>query len=271
MKRLLRTLVWLLLAGGAVAAFAREPQLEIIPLQHRLVRDVLPLLQPLLAPEGTLTGEGSQLIVRTTPENLATLKTALSALDVAPIRLRVTVSQSRRDDRAGGGRVQFETTGNAAAPDGQALPPDHYSTRTTDGLQLLQTVLTMDGQPALIELGQTSAQPVILGYVVTPSGPGVSLGVDQQTTRSGFYLTPSLHGETVEIALAARLASADDQAQSGQRHQQSQTTVRGRLGEWIAAGGSLSTGASGRHDGFGGGPDDGSSDYQLWVRVERAP
>ena len=271
MKRLLRALVWLLLAGGALGAFAREPQLEIIPLQHRLVRDVLPLLQPLLAPEGTLTGEGSQLIVRTTPENLATLKTALSALDVAPVRLRVTVSQSRRDDRAGGGRVQFETTGDAAAAGGQALPPDHYSTRTTDGLQLLQTVLTMDGEPALIELGQTSAQPVILGYVVTPSGPGVSLGLDQQTTRSGFYLTPSLHGETVEIALAARLATADDRAQSGQRHQQSQTTVRGRLGEWIAAGGSLSTGASDRHDGFSRGLDDGSSDYQLWVRIERAP
>ena len=49
MKPVLRTLVWLLLAGGALAAFAREQQLEIIPLQHRLVRDVLPLLQPLLA------------------------------------------------------------------------------------------------------------------------------------------------------------------------------------------------------------------------------
>lgn len=271
MKRLLRALVWVLLAGGALPAFAREPQLEIIPLQHRLVRDVLPLLQPLLAPEGSLTGEGSQLIVRTTPENLATLKTALQALDVAPVRLRVTVSQSRRDDRAGDARVRFETTGNAAAPGRQALPPAHYSTRSTEGLQLLQTVLTLDGQPALIALGQTSAQPVILGYGVTPSGPGVSLGLDQQTTRSGFYLTPSLHGETVEIALAAQLETAADPARPGTRNQRSQTTVRGRLGEWIAAGGSLSTVASDRGDGLGVGPDDGSSDYQLWVRIERAP
>jgi len=270
-KTVLRTLVWLLLAGGALAAFAREQQLEIIPLQHRLVRDVLPLLQPLLAPEGTLTGEGSQLIVRTTPENLAALKTALTALDVAPIRLRVTVSQSRREDRTGGGRVHFETTGDAAAADSQALAPEVYRTRTHEGLQLLQTVLTMDGQPALIEIGQTTPQPLLLGYVLTPSGPAVSVGLNYQSAASGFYVTPSLRGDGVEIALEARLQSPAAQAADGRLSQQSRTTLSGPLGEWIAAGGTLRTAASDGRGSLSTATGDNSSDYQLWVRVERAP
>ena len=268
MKPLLHVLLWLLLAGSGVAAVAREQQLEIIPLKHRLVREVVPLLQPLLTPEGTLTGEGNTLIVRTTPENLAALKTALTALDVTPVRLRVTVSQSRRDASAAGGRVRYETTGNAAAPGQLALDPERYSTRSDDGLQLLQTVLTMDGQPALIDIGQTTPQPLVLGYVLTPSGPAVSVGMDYQTASSGFYVTPSLRGDRVEIALEARLQSAVAHTAGDRLSHQSQVTVSGQLGEWVAAGGTLRTAAS---DDRGSVSGEQRSDYQLWVRVERAP
>ena len=274
MKHLLCLLALLLVVGSAPSAVAREQQLEIIPLRHRLVRDVLPQLQALLAPEGTLTGNGSQLIVRTTPENLAELKLALSALDTAPIRLRVTVSQSRRDETAASGagaRVTYETTGNAATPGPLALAPEVYSTRTSEGMRLLQTVLTMDGQPALIDIGQTTPQPFVLGYVITPMGPAVNLGMGYQTASSGFYVTPSLRGETVEIALDARLQANRDDAPARLDSHQTRVTVSGRLGEWVAVGGTLRTVAGEDRKTLAQGAASGSSDYQLWVRIERAP
>src|SRR5687768_8065078 len=71
--------------------------LEIIPLRHRTVDQVLPALRPLLESGGTLTGQANQLIVRTSPENLAELRRALDVIDRPQRRLQISV---RFDDRA---------------------------------------------------------------------------------------------------------------------------------------------------------------------------
>ena len=78
MKRCLPTLILLVAAS---AANAERMVLEVIELQHRLVRDVLPILQPVLAPGGTATGTSNQLIVRSSPENLAEIHAVLHAID----------------------------------------------------------------------------------------------------------------------------------------------------------------------------------------------
>ena len=62
----------LLLPVLALLAFACAAQpagqvLEILPLRHRDYTEIRPLIEPLLAPDATLTGSGSQLILRTTP------------------------------------------------------------------------------------------------------------------------------------------------------------------------------------------------------------
>ena len=67
--------------------------LEIIPLQHRTVEQVLPVLRPLLEPGGTLTGQSNQLIVRASPRNLAEIRSALEAIDRPLRRLQISVRQ----------------------------------------------------------------------------------------------------------------------------------------------------------------------------------
>jgi hypothetical protein len=74
---LVRFAVLMLLALTARAQNA----LEIITLRHRTAEQVLPSLQPLLEPGGTLSGQGAQLFVRTSPANLDDLRLALTALD----------------------------------------------------------------------------------------------------------------------------------------------------------------------------------------------
>jgi hypothetical protein len=68
---LIRSALSAVLAALAVHA-AGQNMLEIIPLRYRTVDQVLPALRPLLEPGGTLTGQGNQLIVRASPDNLAT-------------------------------------------------------------------------------------------------------------------------------------------------------------------------------------------------------
>src|SRR5262249_58812951 len=80
------------LLGVCLAALARsawaDPQvMEVITLGYRQAEEVIPLLRPLLAPGGALTGASNQLIVRTTPANLAELKKVLAVMDSEPRQL----------------------------------------------------------------------------------------------------------------------------------------------------------------------------------------
>src|SRR5256885_10971400 len=65
-----RSVVAAVLAAWAAHSLAQQA-LEIIPLRHRTLDQVLPALQPLVEPGGALTGQSGQLIVRTSPANLA--------------------------------------------------------------------------------------------------------------------------------------------------------------------------------------------------------
>src|SRR5437588_1620015 len=103
------------LAGCAVHSLAQQA-LEIIPLRHRTVDQVLPALQPLVEPGGALTGQSGQLIVRASPANLAEIKRALEAIDRPLRRLQISV---RFDDsleaasqgiEAGGRRSEEHTS-----------------------------------------------------------------------------------------------------------------------------------------------------------------
>ena len=65
----------------ALAAQAQQQVLEVITLGYRQAEEVIPMLRPLLAPGGTLTGMNNRLVVRTTPANLAEIKQVLGAVD----------------------------------------------------------------------------------------------------------------------------------------------------------------------------------------------
>jgi type II secretory pathway component GspD/PulD (secretin) len=86
------TCIFLLLAWGTALA---QGSLEVIELRHTTAERVLPALRPLLEPGGVLTGQRSQLIVRTSPRNLEELRRALAALDAPARRLMISVREER--------------------------------------------------------------------------------------------------------------------------------------------------------------------------------
>ena len=107
MRHLLGALV---LAAGCATVFA-QGALEIIPLRHRTADQVLPALRPFLEPGGMLNAHGNQLIVRTSPANLAELRAALAAIDTPPRRLVIHV---RHGGSAAGVRRALEAGGSVA-------------------------------------------------------------------------------------------------------------------------------------------------------------
>ena len=96
-----------LLGAAFNAAFAQQA-LEIIPLRHRTVDQVLPALQPLLEPGATLSGSRGQLFLRASASNADDIKRALAAIDRPAKRLQISVrlddalERERRDIQASG-------------------------------------------------------------------------------------------------------------------------------------------------------------------------
>ena len=73
--------------------FAAAMKLEMIQLNYRTAEELIPILQPLVSGGGSLTGVSDQLIVKTTPDNLAEIKHILAGIDKAARRLMITVKQ----------------------------------------------------------------------------------------------------------------------------------------------------------------------------------
>src|SRR4029077_13894347 len=102
----------LLIAVVVAGETAAQGSLEIIPLRHRTADQVLPALRPLMEPGATLTGQGTQLIVRTSPANLAELRRALGELH-RPLRpLQISV---RFDDALDSAARGVETSGQVTS------------------------------------------------------------------------------------------------------------------------------------------------------------
>jgi hypothetical protein len=240
----------LLLVGLAGAVHAQQTTLEVITLNYRNAEEVIPVLKPLLAPQGTITGLNNRLVVRTTPGNLAELKQVLATIDAAPRRLLISVRQDADLDRSrrGGqvsGRVDIGDNAAVRVP-GRPTPPGAtvradgvraqvYSSESAGTDRVSQQVQVIEGGRALIRVGQSV--PVHNREVIdTPDGRRVLATTEYRDVDTGFYVVPRVAGDRVTL----EIFTAADTMQSGQRGaagvQRVQTMVTGRLGEWIELG-----------------------------------
>lgn len=233
---------------------AETMSLEIIPLQNRMVDDVIQIIRPLVTPGGTVTGMNNQLIIKTTPANLAEIKQILNKIDHAPRRLMITVKQDvagdshlREDSLTGkysSGDVRLKT-GRDHSSEGLSVSAgdkdSHIRYRTLDSTSRADDrntfkVQTLEGQPAFINQGQS----VPVGSsttVITENGVVVNQSTDYVDFGSGFYVLPRLNGNQVTLLAATELSSIKPDGHATSNVQGLETTVTGRLGEWMELGG----------------------------------
>ena len=176
MKRLLLSpLLLLLLASPAVLA---QETLEVISLRHRTVDQVLPVLRPLLAPGGALTGQSNQLIVRTSPENLAQIRAVLDAIDQPPRRLMVS--------------VRFDAS--------------QQSARSARDEQAEQRLQVLEGGQAYISTGEARIYGQAgTGFSVMPRVSGSSVTLDIAAQQEAFTRGGAVRGERAVSTVSGRL------------------------------------------------------------------
>jgi type II secretory pathway component GspD/PulD (secretin) len=222
----------LLLALPAMPAAGQQAPLEVIELRYRSADEVIPILKPLLAPGGSISGLQDKLIVRTTPANLAELRRVLDVLDRVPLRLLISV---RQEASAAESRRDIEVAGQVGTgPDSVQARIDARQSSLSGGNT--QTVQVNEGNAAYIRIGTS----IPVRSRQTTVGPG---GVTRQTDTveyrdvdTGFYAQPRVSGEQVTIQIAARRDSVSDGRHSALQIQRVESVVSGRLGEWIEVG-----------------------------------
>ncbi len=243
--------IWLF----STCALANE--LAIIPLQHRSVEEVLPIIRPLLAPDDVASGMNYQLILRTSPQRLEQVRQLLQSIDNAPRRLKITVLQNV--DSATRAQL-IELSGNIGVSKNTRIivPESRDNTGLTveaqqgqdklkarvredislEGDKKTQQIQVLEGNRALIRSGVSVAVPQ-RQVIQQPFGVRVIDSVQYQDVNSGFYVLPRVQGDNVTLEITAQndSLSVDAHGIPSPRIQQVATTVTGRLGTWINLGG----------------------------------
>jgi len=240
-----RTALCVMLLGSALA-LAQTTVLEVIDLKYRNAQEVLPVLQPFVARTGSISALNNQLIVRTTPQNLAELRKILDGIDRRPRRLMITVSQDvdlASLDR--GASLTGTIAGENAAitlPGGTGQAKARvYSSQSAGAQRGGQTVQVLEGNAAFIRVGESA--PITTRQVIqTPLGPRAVESTQLREANSGFYARPRTNGDRVTVEISAGREQFTNSGTGATDVRRVATVVSGRLGEWIDLGGSSQSG-----------------------------
>jgi type II secretory pathway component GspD/PulD (secretin) len=231
----------------ALAAQAQQTVLEVIQLNYRNADQVIPMLQPLLAPGGTISGMQNRIIVRTTPQNLAELRKVLDLVDAMPRKLLISVrqqsaasgmgSESEVSGSVGNDRARVTVPGTASNQGGNAVirrGDDMVSGRVSQSQSAatdssVQTLQVLEGNEVFIQVGQSVP-------VRSQSAQG-SETIQYRDAGAGFYVRPRVSGNQVTLSISTRRDSVADPNTGAINVQHVDTVVSGRLGEWLEVGG----------------------------------
>jgi type II secretory pathway component GspD/PulD (secretin) len=263
---------WLVISGCLMAAVVWAQSLVVLDLKHRRAEEIIPVLQPLLEQGGAMSGQDYKLFVRTSPANLAQLRSALEQLDKQQRQMLVSVRRSTAQEIE---REQASASGTLRTGDGSVSvnerPRDGSGVTVRAGENSLRTqgasvasVQVLEGNSAFIATG--SSVPIVTA-VAAGGGrrPWVAGTVEHRNLQRGFMVTPRVNGEHVVLDISQQ----DERVGNGGIQTQSlNTQVLGRLGSWIQLGGvseSSSRTDSGilsrQHRTEG-------SELSVWVKVE---
>ena len=261
--KLIRLALSAVLAGVALQCAAQQA-LEIIPLRHTTVDQVLPALRPLLEPGGTLTGQQGQLIVRASPANVAEIRRALEAIDRASRSLQILV---RFDDTGEFARQAIEASGRIGNR-GSDVEVRAQDSRASRDERVDQRIRVLEGSRAYISTGQS--RPVMRRRVIqTPAGPVPQDTFEVQDAVTGFEVVPRVSGNRVFVDIAPQRQSFDNRGGVQDRQGTSLTTsASGRLGEWFELGAIAGGGARDDRGLTSGSRARSSEMRRIWVKVE---
>lgn len=233
-------LIFISLCSPMRASAATE--FKIITLQHRFAEDILPAILPLIGNEGTASAMQNNLIIRTSPGNMAEIEQIITTLDTARQNLKITINRNKSLSLNGNaaevsgrkriGNTTIETTNSRRIiRNGVALNIENQQSRSN--ISNTQFIQVMDGRDAFISVGQSI--PFTSEWInLTQRYVSVQRTTEFIDIDTGFAVRPRIIGDLIELEVTPRFSQMN---QSGNIDFETlTTTIRAQRGEWVDLG-----------------------------------
>ncbi len=246
----------------ASAVLADTEALEIISLKNRQASDLIPILTPHVSKDGSISGMGDKLIIKTNPENLAQIKAILAEIDKVPRRLLISVRQNMTQEQLGkdvsvSAKVKVGEDGRVATGPKEPVQGasvvyrDHVtrfagrvaSEKASKNSDETRKIQVLEGTQAFISTG-TSIPYTERTYVRDRNGLSVSRRTSYQDSSSGVYVLPRISGDRVILEISSQKSAPADRGRINS--QSASTIVSVRFGEWVEIGGVARSGSASR-------------------------
>jgi hypothetical protein len=224
---------------------AAETVIEVIPLFNRPASEILPLLGPLLEDTDRVIADGSSLLVKTRPERLGDIIMLIDKLDTPLNNLVITVIQSRRataEELNAAAKVNLNFPRNNQLKSSGGITGHYYQTEDRNSNESTQTIRTLEGNTAHIQVGNTYPINNVQIYNSGYGYPAVSTTTEFIDTTTGFAVTPRLVEQNPGLAeqqVILDISPWSEKLNTGGQleTQNAQSTIRLNLGEWVELGG----------------------------------
>jgi type II secretory pathway component GspD/PulD (secretin) len=257
------TYIGVVLATFAAFGVHAQDVVEVIQLRHRTAEQVISVLRPLVDSGGALTGQFNQLIVRTTPANLAQIRAVLASIDQPARRLMISVRYDSTENLSASGIESDVRLSNR----GSSANVRIEDSRSAANERVDQRIQVLEGGRAMISAGES--RPLSQRQVIRTPGGGtvVQDSVVMQDAATGYEVMPRVAGSTVTLEVAQQRQNFSG-APGALQSDRVASTVSGRLGDWIELGGAdivssrQGSGILSSRDAASGGS------RRVWVKVE---
>ena len=220
MKKYLAILLITLLSQ---TSFALETVIEVIPLNNRPASELLPLLAPLMGNSAQLIDNGSNIIVKTSPDQLAEIKKIIDQLDVKQSNLLITVMQSTQTTAD-----ELNTKAQITVSNNAKILGHLYQTQAKSADENVQTIRTLEGVAAHIQMGNIYPRQNYSLY-------GYPTSTQYTEATTGFAVIPRITGDQVTLSVSPWSDRMNGQGQIATEN--AQATIRVNFGEWVELGG----------------------------------
>jgi len=236
----------LALAGWCSRSAAAD--VAVIRIKYRWASEVLPIVQSMLSPGGTVTVSKriNSLIIVDGPDSIQRVRSYLDVYDkpIEQVRIHVRFQENRAVANgavAARGMISNDNTRVATGgkkKDEVELTLKNHRRSQTELSEFF--VFATSGQPAFIRAGnEIPYQERWSDYTRRYSAGGAA--VMFQTVETGFEVTPTIAGDLVHLKIVPRAAYGEGQ-ESILRFYGAQTEISTSYGRWVEVGGTNSSG-----------------------------
>jgi len=245
-----------------------------IQLQNRPAEEIIPIVKPLLGPGEMITASGFKLFLRASPASVEQVRDIIDALDIAAKMLQISVFQGSERDLetvAINGNLRIESgdasvgvgssgkqgAGNIAYDSGNVSGDiNANSSQTSRASYPVHQLRVSEGTEGFIQTGNQIAYS------------SYNNGTEYKDVTTGFYVLPRIRGRGVTLKVRPFKNSLSNTRAGSIETQSANTTISGRLGEWLPLGG-VTEQFKRSQSGIGSSSSaEGSNKSSIWIRAD---